>query len=427
MLESYNIFKIERVIMARETQSTFYETPYSGSELLSPAPEANAVGYVVSAAEAPQAAATQTQKREINLGLAASPIGFARELFRPLRRRDPIPELSEYPRNPNHTATRELLIKGIGLEGIKTEAVEFVDNGSYGAGDEVVRYLSQKGVKTIIASNYSFPNVSQWALRHGVQYETVQSANLNPADATASILRMSPDQIQDKIVYIDYPNNPFGQADPKLIRNIIDHVTAAGGVPLIDLAFGEVLGNEFRSVMQYTIDRGGICLGSLSKTQGLPGLRSGYAIFGESRFTRDYIQDKGEDRLVFGLNREAEFVYQRLFSRDGSGKTLAQKQAERAAKYNTKANEVLYRELEKLGLRIGATDLRTPIQVIKSNIPDLASRLKAQGLIVESLVDYSTTLRRGTNGYNDAAIRMLTPKPGQVKEVVERFKAALAA
>lgn len=107
-----------------------------------------------------------------------------------------------------------MLIEGIGLQGIEADSVEFVDNGSYGAGGEVIRYLSQKGHKTIIASLYSFPNVSQWAQRHGLNYETVHAESMNPADSTANILQMRPEDLRGKIIYIDYPNNPFGQANP---------------------------------------------------------------------------------------------------------------------------------------------------------------------------------------------------------------------
>lgn len=206
------------------------------------------------------------------------------------------------------------------------------------------------------------------------------------------------------------------------MRNVVDHVSRSGGIPLVDLAFGEVLGDEFRAAMQYTLDRDGICLGSLSKTQGLPGLRSGYAILAPKYTSDGY---KGDGRLAFGLNREAEFAYQRLFTRDKNGHTLAQKQAARAAEYNARANAELYAGLAKLGLIVGDTDPRVPIQVIISNLPDLYDRLAKQGLIVESLKDYSVTLRRDVRGYHDSAVRMLTPKPGQVKEVLKRIKAAL--
>lgn len=359
----------------------------------------------------------------IDLGLGTSPIGPAKELEEPLRQRNPFYELAKYPTDPLHVHTRKLLLDGIGIKGLTYESVIFDGNGSYGAGDEVVRFLAKEGCRQILAPVYSFPNVAQWAHRHCVGYIPIHSSNnLDPLSSIYQILKLGK-QLENAIVYLDYPNNPFGIADPDLMRTLVLHVVQNGGVPLIDLAFGEVLGEEFKEAIQFVVDNGGIALGSLSKTQGLPGLRTGYAILSKKFTTDGY---NGGERLVFGINGEAEFVYNQLFFPDNQGNCLAKIHAQRVAKYNRQTNLILYQMLKNLGLQVLPTDLRTQIQVIHAeNLPDFYQRLRRVGIITESLADYQITLG-GRMGYKNSAVRMLTPGPGQLDEVIKRIQIALA-
>lgn len=358
--------------------------------------------------------------RLIDLGLATSPIGPASELDEPLRQRSPLEALSRYPSDPLHTGTRQLLIDGIGLRGITPTSLVFSDNGSYGAGDEIIRYMAMTGKTRVITPLYSFPNVSQWAIRHGIKYQPLETTDLDPRSSIAKVLEMG-DELSTALVYIDYPNNPYGGANPALLRDIVDHVSLRGGTILVDLAFGEVLGDEFRDAIQYTIDRGGIALGSLSKTQGLPGLRTGYAILSPEFSNNGY---SGDQRLVFGLNNEAEFVYQQLFQKRDGNQTLAQIHAARVTERNCQVNRILATRLEQLGLQIGPTDIRTPIQVVVSDLPDLYQRLALEGILTESLHDYRVTLGN-IEGYGHSAVRMLTPKISDIEEVIRRIGLAL--
>lgn len=359
---------------------------------------------------------------EINLGLATSPLGPAPELSEPLRRRDPITELSEYPYDPLHIQTRQLVIEGLGLQNVNYESLLFVDNGSYGAGDEIIRYLSHIGVKQLYAPAYSFPNVAQWTERHNMKYKTLPEEDLNPLHSLENVFSLSRKDLNGSVVYIDYPNNPYGIADSQLLRKVIDYVSQNQGIPFVDLAFGEVLGQEFTDAIQYTIDHGGICLGSLSKTQGLPGLRTGYAILPDWMKGNGY---SGSQRMVFGLNREAEFVYQKLFDKNNKGENIATKHATRVAEYNESANTHLINQLRELGLKVGITDMRTPIQVVISDKHDFYDSLAKHGVITESLEDYSITLQNG-NGYGNSAVRMLTPRPEEMDETIRRIAIAVS-
>lgn len=360
----------------------------------------------------------------IDLGLGTSPIGPTKEIRQPLRERDPFWELAKYPEDPLHLETRQLLLDGIGIQGLGSESVIFDGNGSYGAGDEIIRFLKNQGYDKVLVPVYSFPNVSQWAVRHKVEYIPVspRGDDLNPLSSVKQMLEF--EDLAGFIVYLDYPNNPFGIANPELTRKLVDHVANNGGVPVIDLAFGEVLGEEFRMAIQYTVDNGGIALGSLSKTQGLPGLRTGYAILPRQFTENGY---NGGERLVFGLNREAEYVYNLLFSPldNENGDCLAKIHARRVAEYNQTTNAYLYQRLQQLGLTVAPTDLRTPIQVIISNRKDFYERLRKVGIITESLADYKITLPPGIIRYENSAIRMLTPRPDQIEEVVRRIEVAL--
>lgn len=357
----------------------------------------------------------------IDLGLATSPIGPAHELQDFLRLRNLISELCAYPDDPHHTAIRTVVLEGLALQRITPESILFGNNGSYGAGDEVIRYFRHIGYRTLFAPAYSFPNVSQWAVRHGVAYSPLPMGKRDPCESLAHVFSMSQKVLSGSLLYIDFPNNPFGSADPELFRRVVDHVVASNGIPLVDVAFGEVLGDKFGQTIQYILDKGGVCIGSLSKTQGLPGLRTGYAIL-----PRDLVENgySGEQRLVFGLHREAEFYYRKLFERTLATRPLAQIHAERVAIYNMEANTYLLEGLRRLGLEVGTTDLRTPIQVVISQDANFHQKLSRQGLVTESLRDYGITVRDG-QGYRDAAVRMMTPRPGQMEEVLHRVELAL--
>jgi histidinol-phosphate/aromatic aminotransferase/cobyric acid decarboxylase-like protein len=356
----------------------------------------------------------------LDLGLAVSPIGPAPELQGPLRKRDPLRELSAYPRDPYQRETREIVLKGIGVEGLTPESLLFAGNGSYGAGDEIIRYVHHLGYTTVFVPAYSFPNVFQWAARHLFEHSPLHPVTYHPAVSLQHVLSMNRDTLRGTIMYIDYPNNPFGSADPEVLRQVVDHVVAMQGLPLVDLAFGEVLGDECRQAIEYTLSRGGICLGSLSKTQGLPGLRAGYALL-PSDLALGYA---GAQQLVFGIHSEAEYIYRRLFESARDGSTLARRHAEQVAYYNVETNVQLAERLQRLGLEVGRSDARTPIQVVISQDAHFHQKLLQQGIITESLRDYGITLRDGP-GYQDAAVRMVTPGPGQLEEVLRRVALAM--
>lgn len=361
---------------------------------------------------------------EIDLGLGNSPIGAARELKNLLHQRDPFEDLTRYPKDPFHTETAQIIIDGIGLQEVKPDAIVFNGNGSYGAGDELIRYFKSTGINKLYAPSYSFPNVHQWTERHNMEYIPVVTEELNPISAQEHIMQMRDQELKDSVVYIDYPNNPFGIANPQLVRDIVNKVEKAGGIPLVDLAFGEVLGDEYREMIQYVYDHNGAVLGSISKTQGLPSLRCGYTILAEKYTNDGFSRNK---RLVFGLNHEAETVLQILYSKPvQGGETIAQVHAKRVKSYNTETNKQLYEALSSLGLVVAPTNLETQIQVVISNYPDFYQRLRKQGLITESLKDYGTTLGNDSvRGYGDSAVRLLTPKPGELDEVIRRITLAI--
>lgn len=365
----------------------------------------------------------------IDLGLAANPSGAAFEASQIAEMTSTV-QITEYDENVHHKDVKDLLIQGIGLQGIENESVLFHPNGSYGAGDEVVRALSnyflQRDHKmTLYVPTYSFPNVAQYTTRHGANYEPVPSEkSLFQSHSLSTILEMKKDQLKNNVVYVDYPNNPSGIAQPELLRKVVDHVSRNGGIPFVDLAFGEVLGREFREAIQYTVDRGGVCVGSLTKTQGLAALRAGYVIMNPDLAQKLY--SKGE-KLVFGLPAHVKNSYLLLFTKDNGMGTLAERQALKASNYNTLTNSVFYKGLEDLGMEIAPTVYETPIQILfNSKGDDLFIRFACAGIKTESLSEYADTLgRRKKDGYENSGIRVLTPRVGMVEQTLERIKIAM--
>jgi|GEM_PF-6430079 len=355
--------------------------------------------------------------REINLGLAASPIGPDKGLLAALGQDHCSGALIRYNEDVYYGVTKTLMIDGLGLTGLKPESIELNGNGSYQMGDEIVRLAAGMGFEQMIVPNYSFPNSRQWAIRHDIGHRVVKAPDLDPITAQYYILTLDASQLHNSIVYIDYPNNPYGSADPDLLRAIIKHTQASGGLPLIDLAYGEVLGQEFNDAIQYTIEHNGIVLASLSKTQGLPNLRVGYAIIPPS-ITEQYY--KGKQRMVFNSNPYADFALRYLFEKDVNGATVREHHAVKVAEYNLEANQKLYAALLDKGLRVLPTLLETPIQGV-SGEKNFYEQLLRLGLYTESFCDYCDSLPPGEAGLGQSAVRMLTPGPTELDEVIQRI------
>lgn len=362
----------------------------------------------------------------IDLGLATNPSGAAIEskmLYATIITK----KLEEYDRDVNHTDIKKLLIDGIGLHGIMDKSVIFDGNGSYGAGDEVIRalshHLSVNGTKPkLYVPTYSFSNVAQYAARHRIIYEPLPPGKtLFQEDSLTNVLDMGLNALKNNIVYVDYPNNPSGKANSELIRQVVSHVSENKGVPFVDLAFGEVLGNEFEDIIQFVINHQGICVGSLTKTQGLPSLRAGYIIMGP---TMTYKLYNDETRLVFGLPVQTKRAYKILFEKNEHGETLAKNYAKKAAQYNIETNTIFYQALQDLGLWVAPTNLETPIQIIVGE-GNIYKQFARAGIKTESLNDYKGTLPEGIKGYGDSAVRMLTPRIGTLEETISRLKIAV--
>lgn len=366
---------------------------------------------------------------KIDLGLGTSPIGAATELRELLSTRDPLAQLERYSKDPMHTETKTLLLNWLGLGGFATPAqVMFGGNGSYGLGDEAIRHLANNSVngnspaRRVLALPYSFPNVSQWCIRHPkISYEPIEAGFITWKDSLRSLSDI--DDFTGSVVYIDYPNNPSGDTAHEAMVGLIAHIHERGGIPLVDFAFAEVLGDEFRAVLRTTLKSGGIALGSLSKTQGLPGLRAGWMVLANEHLNEAYGLNSTQN-LVFGINHEAETVMEALYRRDETGKSLADIHAQRVCQHNETINPLLYDMLRRVGLIVYPTDSRTSIQiVVDPNGGDLYGRLAKHGIVVESLADYNITLPHDTRfvPLGNSATRMITPNKEQLELLSERL------
>lgn len=365
----------------------------------------------------------------IDLGLAANPSGAAIDT-KELARITPTEQLAEYDAKVHHEDIKELLLKGIGITGLDSESVIFHPNGSYGAGDEIVRALgnylelTHKKRPSMYVTSYSFPNVKQYAIRHRVNYEPLPKGDsLFQEDSLKTLLSMGSRELAGNIMYIDYPNNPTGIANPDLLRKAVKHVKECDGIPFVDMAFGEVLGDEFRKAIQFTVDNGGVCVGSLTKTQGLPALRAGYIILNKDLTNKLY---NGDTRLVFGLPAHVKNAYMILFTKpENGGKNIAQLQSEKAIIYNARTNGVFYKFLSEIGIEKAPTKSETPIQLLYKANDNLFIRLASAGIKTECLDDYAGTLPENTNGLGKSGIRILTPRQGQLENTMDRISTAM--
>lgn len=365
----------------------------------------------------------------IDLGYGVSPIGAANELAELFDRQDPgqlLAQLTCYAADASHRDMISLLLAYLKVPDLAPDTVIFSSHGSVGAADEAVGFLARQDFHTIFVPTYSFPDIYRLAVRHRLAYRPLSSTALHPLESAAAIMELGRQQLSGSIVYLDYPNNPFGAADPALMRQVALHAVKHGAVPLIDLAFAETLGEEFFIAVRDVMELGGICLGTLSKTQGLPHLRLGYALVSPQLLARGADSDQ---RLVFLLNPLAIFALTALLGCQEQSDPLAWVHASQVRAYNAAANRELYAGLEQLGLTVGRTDPHTHLQVVISTLPDFWQRLMRCGIITESLYDYRQTTAGcvdKTICLDNGAVRLLTPGPGKIEAALARIRLALS-
>jgi len=304
-------------------------------------------------------------------------------------------------------------------------AIEFHPNGSYGAGDEIVRLISMLELANrVIATPQSFPNVAQYCARHSIGYEVLRNGTLSPLDSIRRLIN-SGDDLSGAILYLDTPNNPYGQVDMQLTADAIDYAARFGARTFVDLAYADVLGAEsMRQLVEHTISKGGFAVGSLSKTFGLAGHRIGWTVMPNDIAENHY---NGSQRLVFGINSVSSTLLQLLMSKDTEGGSIAQRHTEMVINNNVIINTAMYAELSDLGITVHPTDLRVPIQVISDGRDDFFQRIMREGVELESLEDYNGTIPKGMEAYalGNSAVRLLTPpSPEAMSALVYRLACA---
>ncbi|GEM_PF-1973725 len=355
-----------------------------------------------------------------------------------------IPQSEKYVRvHPDTQTAQEIFIDRPAIE--EDQVLVHGGGGALGI-EEAARVLKRLGYREILAPEYSFPYVDDFAERQGIRYRTIRTASHHPLDSLNQVLSMNPSEIEGKGFYNDYGNTPFGVADAKLTREFVKKVAECGGIPIVDLAFAEVLGKtEFRNIIMEVVGNGGIAIASLSKTQGFPEERGGYSFYNRAiieAYNKRFPKRKGSPentpferhKVPFQLHPETEEVMNQLFQLrkmpkdDGSAeqKCFAEVWAQEVADYNEVTNYRMWLGFQKLGFRMPSqTDWRTPTKVIISDLPDLHQRLALVGLRTSSLIHYDQTLRDPRQGYGDSAVRLVTPPPEIYIDVVKRAAIAV--
>lgn len=300
-----------------------------------------------------------------------------------------------------------------------SQSIEFHGNGSYGAGDEVVRIIKSSGIASkILVTPQSFPNVGQYCERHGIKYEVINTNSIAPLDSLRSMVSNNTVDIRDSVLYLDTPNNPYGQVDVQLTHDVIDYAHTHGVRSFVDLAYGDVLGvQNMGELVNHTLECGGFAVGSLSKTFGLAGHRAGWLVVAEEIANSYY---KGSQKLVFGINNLSSHLLRLLMEQDDSGNSIALLHTQRVIEHNVRTNIKMYDQLHKMGITVYDTDPRVPIQVVSDGREAFFERVMSEGIETESLSDYDGTLSASQRGSSlgNTAIRLLTPPSDEVMEGV---------
>ncbi len=357
----------------------------------------------------------------LDLSLWTNPVWPSKKLLQQLKNKD-ISEIltwaSNYSKEVFERSTKELILEAFEMKWLDDSCMEFNPNGSYQLWDEMIRMLKQMGRNELLAPNYSFPNVSQWCIRHGMKYTPVPWETMSPKDSLLRIQNIN--DLAKKIVYIDYPHNPMGSFDEELTKKTIEYVSSQWWIIILDIAYGEVLPN-IKKMMQYTTDRWGIVLWSLSKTQWLPDLRAWRGMIAPNIINTHY---NGDERMVFNLSSLSRLVCKMLFEKWEDWSIEAFEHAKKSAEYNKRVNTKLYQILNKNWLEVLKTSLLTPIQTITSQSWWLYERMLNAWIHVENLTDRQITLsdEQKEKWYKNNAVRMRTPKEEELDTLEDLLK-----
>jgi histidinol-phosphate/aromatic aminotransferase/cobyric acid decarboxylase-like protein len=357
---------------------------------------------------------TSKHKNEIllNLGMANNPCGM-----NPSVKNIKIPDLSKYQTDIYSKIPADLIKKYWKCPN-SNSLVIFNMNGSYGVGDEVTRILFKLGFKNLIARPLSFPNVFQWVVRHGQENKYILAKSndiLNPDKSTDGILALKHKEINNNIIYIDCPQNPFGSDSIENVIKVIDHVKKHGGIVFLDVAFGEYILNESRRIVRLVLATGGVVIGTFSKAQGLPGARVGYAIFSKA-LSKRYRKIMEDDRLLLDLDESGREIVLRLFKNLPSKKTKAEEYANESSKQIRKINKRVDEILKIHGLVTLTHNSSVPIRtVFSTEIKDLKLWFSEKGILTESLTDYASSVPNSSKVNLKKCVRLLLPSSSKIE------------
>ena len=184
---------------------------------------------------------------------------------------------------------------------------------------------------------------------------------------------------------------------------------------LLDVAFGEYILKESQKIAHLVLNAGGVVIGSISKMQGLPGSRIGYAIFSETLTTK-YKKISGDDRLLLDINSIGNEIIHKLFVGNSLKRSKAQEYAEESAKEIRNINKEIDEVLKNNGLITLSHNGYVPIRAVYGpEIQNLKQWFSDKGILVESLSDYASTIPKSSRIDLKKYVRMLVPSRAKIK------------
>ncbi len=186
----------------------------------------------------------------------------------------PLSKLTTYPEASLYSDLKKVLITRFNLD-TGCEKNIFLGHGSFNIMERIIHKLVNPGKMLGIGPQFNeIP--SEFELAGGV-YETVESlGNHRLLSELVTKIRTK----QYDVLYIDNPNNPTGfYYDLDFIDKLALECDRAGTIFLVDEAYCEFLSDKSSSFNIFDKHKTMIIVRSFSKTSGLAGVRSGYAVF----------------------------------------------------------------------------------------------------------------------------------------------------
>ena len=247
-----------------------------------------------------------------------------------------------------------------------------------------------------------FPEYGSDVLMHGCAFDSVALKKENNYKFSAEDMIAALTEAH-KLIYLDNPNNPTGQAIPLTeIEKLLQAAQKTGTVVIIDEAYGDYMSKENSAAALYDKYENLIVIKTFSKGFGLAGLRAGYILLPEA--LSPYMSNITTPYAMSELSRSvaAKTIQDEAFLEELRHKTAELK------------NQILNTVWKNISVAETTETVSICLLTHKNPAVDLAEEFAKRGILVISGKNFLTT--------NKNSCRFRVPGAEAMPKVLEAMK-----